>query len=163
MAVRIAYNADHDERVFPPPPRTAPELIERLPFPTCGIPGIPDLMHHKYVVRDGESVWSGSTNWTTDSWTIQENFVVRADSPEVASAFTANFEELWSTRDVERTGRHEPRTISVDGHEVRLGSRPARARISRNASRGPSGGPASGSGSPRRSSPPGRCSARLRR
>ena len=24
-----------------------------MPFPTCGIPGIPDLMHHKYVVRDG--------------------------------------------------------------------------------------------------------------
>ena len=116
--VRIAYNADHDERVFPPPPRTAPELIERLPFPTCGIPGIPDLMHHKYAVRDGESVWSGSTNWTTDSWTIQENFVVRADSPELASAFTANFEELWSTRDVGRTGRHEPHTISVDGHDV---------------------------------------------
>ncbi|HEU0023007.1 MAG TPA: hypothetical protein VFQ12_00150, partial [Thermoleophilaceae bacterium] len=56
VAVRIAYNADHDERQFPPPPSTAPELIEALPFPTAGIPGIPDLMHHKYVVRDGESV-----------------------------------------------------------------------------------------------------------
>ena len=67
-------------------PGPSPELIEALPFPTCGIPGIPDLMHHKYVVRDGESVWTGSTNWTTDSWTIQENFVVRADSPELASA-----------------------------------------------------------------------------
>ena len=53
-----------------------------------------------------------------DSWTIQENFVVRADSPELGSAFTANFEELWSTRDVGRTGRHEPHTISVDGHDV---------------------------------------------
>ena len=73
MAVRIAYNADHDERQIPPPPSTAPELIEALPFPTAGIPGIPDLMHHKYVVRDGEAVWTGSTNWTTDSWTLQEN------------------------------------------------------------------------------------------
>ena len=36
VAVRIAYNADHDERVFPPPPRTKPELIEALPFPTRG-------------------------------------------------------------------------------------------------------------------------------
>ena len=75
VAVRIAYNADHDERMFPPPPSTKPELIEALPFPTCGIPGIPDLMHHKYVVRDGEAVWTGSTNWTTDSWTLQENLV----------------------------------------------------------------------------------------
>ncbi len=120
VAVRIAYNADHDERVFPPPPQTAPELIEALPFPTCGIPGIPDLMHHKYVVRDGAAVWSGSTNWTTDSWTRQENFIVRAESEAVAAAFGANFEELWATRDVDKTGRHEPRTIDVGGREVRV-------------------------------------------
>ena len=80
VAVRIAYNADHDERMIPPPPSTAPELIEALPFPTAGIPGIPDLMHHKYVVRDGEAVWTGSTNWTTDSWTLQENLVTVARS-----------------------------------------------------------------------------------
>ena len=81
VKVRIAYNADHPERLtFPPPPRTKPELIETMPFPTCGIPGIPDLMHHKYVVRDGESVWTGSMNWTTDSWSLQENVVVVADA-----------------------------------------------------------------------------------
>ena len=33
-------------------------------------------MHHKYVVRDREAVWTGSANWTTDSWTRQENVVV---------------------------------------------------------------------------------------
>ena len=38
--------------VPPPPPQTEPELIESLPFPTAGIPGVPDLMHHKYIVRD---------------------------------------------------------------------------------------------------------------
>ncbi len=119
VAVRIAYNADHDERVFPPPPGTKPELLEALPFPTCGIPGIPDLMHHKYVVRDGAAVWTGSTNWTRDSWTIQENFVIRVDSPEVAGAFAANFEEMWSTRDVSRSGLRDPLALDVEGHEVR--------------------------------------------
>ena len=119
VAVRIAYNADHDERIFPPPPRTEPELIEALPFPTCGIPGIPDLMHHKYVVRDGESVWTGSTNWTTDSWTLQENVIVQVDSPGVAAEYARNFEELWAARDVDRSGHAEPRTLDTDGHQTR--------------------------------------------
>jgi phosphatidylserine/phosphatidylglycerophosphate/cardiolipin synthase-like enzyme len=117
--VRILYNADHDERMFPPPPRTEPELIEALPFPTCGVPGIPDLMHHKYVVRDGEAVWTGSTNWTTDSWTLQENVIVLVDSAEVAAEFTQNFEELWRARDVTGSGEREPRTIDLGGRQTR--------------------------------------------
>jgi phosphatidylserine/phosphatidylglycerophosphate/cardiolipin synthase-like enzyme len=119
VAVRIAYNADHDERVFPPPPRTEPELIEALPFPTCGIPGIPDLMHHKYVVRDGEAVWTGSTNWTTDSWTLQENVIVVGRSERLAAEYSRNFEELWGARDVDRSGHEEPRTLDLDGQQAR--------------------------------------------
>jgi phosphatidylserine/phosphatidylglycerophosphate/cardiolipin synthase-like enzyme len=119
VAVRIAYNADHDERVFPPPPRTKPELIEALPFPTRGIPGIPDLMHHKYVVRDGESLWTGSTNWTTDSWTLQENVIVLTHAPAVAAEYARNFDELWSSGDVDRSGHEEPRTVDVEGRQAR--------------------------------------------
>jgi phosphatidylserine/phosphatidylglycerophosphate/cardiolipin synthase-like enzyme len=119
VKLRLAYNADHDERMIPPPPGTKPELIESLPFPTCGIPGIPDLMHHKYVVRDGESVWTGSTNWTTDSWTLQENVIVVAHSPQLADEFGQNFEELWRERDVSRSGHEDPRTLSLDGRAVR--------------------------------------------
>ena len=76
-------------------------------------------MHHKYVVRDGEAVWTGSTNWTTDSWTLQENMVAVARSADLAGAFTRNFEELWSTGDVSRSGREEPRPVRVGGDEVR--------------------------------------------
>ena len=119
VRVRMAYNADHDERIFPPPPHTEPELIERLPFDTRGVPGIPDLMHHKYVVRDGESVWTGSTNWTTDSWTIQENLVLVADLPELAAEFLQNFEELWESGDVSDSGHREPRRLDLGGHELR--------------------------------------------
>jgi phosphatidylserine/phosphatidylglycerophosphate/cardiolipin synthase-like enzyme len=119
VTVRIAYNADHDERVFPPPPRTKPELIEALPFPTCGIPGIPDLMHHKYVVRDGEAVWTGSTNWTTDSWTLQENVIVVGRSERLAAEYARNFDELWRARDVDRSGHEEPRTLDLEGRQAR--------------------------------------------
>ena len=121
VRVRIAYNADHPERMFfPPPPRTKPELLEAMPFPTCGIPGIPDLMHHKYVVRDASSVWTGSMNWTTDSWTLQENLVVTAvDAPELAAEFAQNFEELWNTRNVDATGHQNPRPLDIQGRAVR--------------------------------------------
>jgi phosphatidylserine/phosphatidylglycerophosphate/cardiolipin synthase-like enzyme len=119
VAVRIAYNADHDERIIPPPPQTKPELIEALPFPTRGIPGIPDLMHHKYVVRDGSSVWTGSTNWTIDSWTLQENVIVVVDSAQVAAEYAQNFEELWSAGDVTGSGEEEPRTVDLEGRQTR--------------------------------------------
>ena len=121
VQVRIAYNADHPERIFvPPPPRTKPELLDAMPFPTCGIPGIPDLMHHKYVVRDGESVWTGSMNWTTDSWSLQENLVLIAEHvPELAAEFAQNFDELWSTGNVDASGHQDPRPVDVGGAQGR--------------------------------------------
>ena len=105
---------------MPPPPRTDPVVVEAFPFPTAAIPGIPDLMHHKYVVRDGGSVWTGSTNWTADSWTREENVIITADSPELAGRYLADFEQLWQTRDVARTGK-------VDTAPFRIGSTQARA------------------------------------
>ena len=69
VAVRLLYNVDHPGPIpVPPPPETVPEALEALPVPTRGVAGIPDLMHHKYVIRDGVDIWSGSTNWTDDSW-----------------------------------------------------------------------------------------------
>jgi len=114
VAVRLAYNVDHARWApIPPPPRTNPDALEALPFPTAAIPGVPDLMHNKYLVRDGSTVWTGSTNWTADSWTREENVVVIVDSPAVAARYGADFEQLWTTRDVGRSGRVA--TGRVDG------------------------------------------------
>src|SRR5690348_3210543 len=55
---RLAYNIDHANPIpVPPPPEPDVELIASLPVEAKGIAGIPDLMHHKYVVRDGTTVW----------------------------------------------------------------------------------------------------------
>jgi phosphatidylserine/phosphatidylglycerophosphate/cardiolipin synthase-like enzyme len=132
VAVRLAYNLDH-AKVVPPPPITDAEAVEAMPFPTVAIPGVPDLMHHKYVVRDGASVWTGSLNWTADSWTREENVVVTVDSAAVAARYLADFEQLWTTRDVARSGKVE--TAPVDGmrawfcpgHGERLAHRIAKA------------------------------------
>src|SRR4029077_4437641 len=74
VAVRIMYDVDHANPIpVPPPPEPDAQLIASLGLPSKPVAGVPDLMHHKYVIRDGESVWTGSTNWTDDSWARQEN------------------------------------------------------------------------------------------
>jgi phosphatidylserine/phosphatidylglycerophosphate/cardiolipin synthase-like enzyme len=123
--VRLAYNLDHAKAV-PPPPQTVPELVEALPFPTAAIPGVPDLMHHKYVVRDAAAVWTGSTNWTGDSWTREENVVLTADSPELAARYLQDFEQLWTTRDVARTGKVDTAPLSIGGVQTRAWFCPGR-------------------------------------
>jgi phosphatidylserine/phosphatidylglycerophosphate/cardiolipin synthase-like enzyme len=120
VAVRLVYNVAHPGPIpVPPPPETAPEAIEALPIETRAIAGVPDLMHHKFVVRDGESVWAGSTNWTDDSWSRQENLIVTVASREIAYAYTLDFEQLWDSGEVERTGRVDPRPDDVGAARVR--------------------------------------------
>jgi phosphatidylserine/phosphatidylglycerophosphate/cardiolipin synthase-like enzyme len=120
VAVRLVYDVAHPGPIpVPPPPETAPEAIEALPVPTRGIAGIPDLMHHKFAVRDGEAVWTGSTNWTDDSWSRQENVIVTVESREIAYAHTLAFGQLWERGVVEGTGKVDPRPEDVGGARVR--------------------------------------------
>jgi phosphatidylserine/phosphatidylglycerophosphate/cardiolipin synthase-like enzyme len=95
------------------------QLIASLGVPARAVAGVPDLMHHKYVVRDGEAVWTGSMNWTDDSWSVQENVIVTVASEALAHAFTLDFEELWGGADVEHSGFVEPRPVQVEGVNVR--------------------------------------------
>jgi phosphatidylserine/phosphatidylglycerophosphate/cardiolipin synthase-like enzyme len=118
--VRLLYNVDHPGPIpVPPPPEETPDAIEALPIPTRGVAGIPDLMHHKFAVRDGQAVWAGSTNWTDDSWSRQENVIVTVASEEIAYAYGLAFEQLWESGEVEGSGRVEPRPADVDGARVR--------------------------------------------
>jgi phosphatidylserine/phosphatidylglycerophosphate/cardiolipin synthase-like enzyme len=115
VRVRLLFDVDHPGPIpVPPPPETRPEAIEALPIETRGIAGVPDLMHHKFCVRDGRDVWTGSMNWTEDSWTRQENVVVRALGTEpLALAYTLAFDELWKDPVVEHAGKVEPRPVTV--------------------------------------------------
>jgi phosphatidylserine/phosphatidylglycerophosphate/cardiolipin synthase-like enzyme len=120
VAVRILYNVDHRNPIpVPPPPEPDVELIKSLGVPEKAVAGVPDLMHHKFVVRDGESVWTGSLNWTDDSWSRQENVVVTVESPELAGLFVRDFDELWTKDVVEETGFVPPERIHLDGVLVR--------------------------------------------
>ena len=90
MAVRLVYNVDHPNPIpVPPPPKCVPEDIAALPMPTRAVSGIPDLMHHKFAVRDGAGVLTGSTNWSDDSWTRQENVMLTVESAELGGGVRA--------------------------------------------------------------------------
>jgi len=117
VRVRLLFDVDHPGPIpVPPPPETRPGAIEVLPIETRGIAGIPDLMHHKFCVRDGHDVWTGSMNWTEDSWTRQENVVVRVlGSERLAFAFTLAFDQLWESGVVAGTGTVQPRPVELDG------------------------------------------------
>ena len=120
IQVRLLYNVSHPGPIpVPPPPETAPDAIEALPVDTRGIAGIPDLMHHKFVVRDGEAVWTGSANWTDDSWSRQENAIVTVESPAIAYAYSLAFGQLWESGSVERSGKVDPRPVDVGSARVR--------------------------------------------
>jgi phosphatidylserine/phosphatidylglycerophosphate/cardiolipin synthase-like enzyme len=118
VAVRLAYNADYrvEKPLVPPPPTTVPAFIEAFPFATQAIPGIPDLMHHKYVVRDGAAVWTGSTNWTIDSWTREENILITVESAALAAHYLEDFEQLWTTRQVSRSGKVAQEPVDAPIH-----------------------------------------------
>jgi phosphatidylserine/phosphatidylglycerophosphate/cardiolipin synthase-like enzyme len=121
VAVRIAFNEEHSRAIpVPPPPRTEPDLLASLGVPLRAIPGEPDLMHHKYVVRDGRSVLTGSTNWTEDSWSREENVIVTFDSGELAADYARDFDQLWESGSVAGSGEFDTRP-------VRLGPSTARA------------------------------------
>jgi phosphatidylserine/phosphatidylglycerophosphate/cardiolipin synthase-like enzyme len=120
VAVRVVNNVDHRRDIpVPPPPQGDPDEIAAFGVPTRPIPGVPDLMHHKYVVRDGTALWSGSTNWTEDSWSREENVIARLDSEEICAAFRQDFEQLWDREKVEGSGKVEPRPVDVGGITVR--------------------------------------------
>jgi len=109
VRIRLAYNVDHAKPIpVPPPPSPDTALIASLPVEATAIPGVPDLMHHKYVVRDGDTVWTGSLNWSDDAWSRQENVVAIVSSPEVAAAYARDFAQLVAADEVAGSGAVEP-------------------------------------------------------
>ena len=112
VRVRIAYDAGKlpVPRLIAgmdPAPSGTGAFVQSLGYPWRRIAGL-KLMHQKYVVRDAglpaAAVWTGSTNFTDDSWTLQENNILTLASPQLASYYTQDFEALWQSGEIEETG-----------------------------------------------------------
>jgi phosphatidylserine/phosphatidylglycerophosphate/cardiolipin synthase-like enzyme len=82
------------------------------------------LMHSKFVVRDGQAVWTGSANMTDDAFALMENNIVEIDSPALSSYYTQNFEQLWEKQNFEHTG-----DIHTEAVPLTFSNQSANARV----------------------------------
>ncbi len=128
VGVRLMFNHDHPDAILvPPPPEIDWEFVDRLKSVGVQIKpvdGVPDLMHHKYAIRDSGGsepvVLTGSTNWTNDSWNREENVMFAVASGDVAADYVVNFEGLWEQPVVAASGHvSSPWTPLADGTRVR--------------------------------------------
>jgi len=130
VGIRIAYDADKPEvpavdRGADPAESGTGVYIASLGYPYRRIGGM-KLMHSKYIVRDAgfpnAAVWTGSTNFTDDSWTLQENNIVRLYAPEVALDYARDFAQLWDSGQLDGTGSFDTSayTYNIDGEQTNV-------------------------------------------
>ena len=113
VAIRIAYDAGSQESQMDAPGHNMCDaatgaFIQALGFPSKSIEGYRALMHNKYVVLDAGTpdakVWTGSANWTDDSWCLQENNIITLHSEGLAAYYAHDFKELWADGNIASTG-----------------------------------------------------------
>lgn len=54
------------------------------------------LMHNKFWIFDGQTVWTGSTNITENGVFKQDNNTIVIQSPQLATIYEREFEEMWA-------------------------------------------------------------------
>lgn len=69
------------------------------------------LMHNKFWIFDGQIVWTGSTNVTENGIFDQDNNVIVIQSPELATIYEREFQEMWA-------GQFGPRSPSTLDQQV---------------------------------------------
>jgi phosphatidylserine/phosphatidylglycerophosphate/cardiolipin synthase-like enzyme len=108
VKIRFCYDADKPPQPDlaagqDPAPSGTGAFVQSLGYPWRRIAGM-KLMHSKYIVRDRQSVWTGSTNMTDEAFESEENNIVEIDSVPLAGFFAQDFEELWEKENFEHTG-----------------------------------------------------------
>jgi phosphatidylserine/phosphatidylglycerophosphate/cardiolipin synthase-like enzyme len=94
-----------------------------------GITGYRVLMHNKYIVRDVDSgdaaVFTGSSNYTNDSWGLQDNNLLCLRSQQLASYYAKDFTDLWSRgKIVDSAGYGDSGTVRLNGVPVTIAFTP---------------------------------------
>jgi len=128
--VQIRFCYDGDKPVEPnvaagqdPAPAGTGTFVQALGYPWRRIGGM-KLMHSKFILRDGQSVWAGSANMTDDAFTLMENNVVEIDSQALTNYYAEDFEQLWEKENFENTGEIHTQPVPVS-----FAGQPAEVRV----------------------------------
>ena len=79
------------------------------------------LMHNKFIIFDGQTVWTGATNLTVNGIFHNNNNTLVIESPEAAAIFEREFAEMWAGK----FGPSSPSTVAqqsltIEGTLVRI-------------------------------------------
>ena len=115
VQIRFCYDGDK-----PPQPNVAAgqdpapagtgAFVQSLGYPWRRIAGM-KLMHSKFILRDRQSIWTGSANMTDDAFTLMENNILQIDSSDLANYYAQDFEQIWEKENFDNTG--EIQTVPV--------------------------------------------------
>ncbi len=91
----------------------------------AGIPVVDDqrsaFMHNKFLIRDQESVWTGSMNLTPSGVASNNNNVLMINDSGVAQLYQAEFEEMLGKEFGPRSPRQNlPAIFSLQGHTLEV-------------------------------------------
>src|SRR6184192_1109739 len=128
VETRFCYDADKPPQPDlaagqDPAPAGTGAFVQSLGYPWRRIAGM-KLMHSKFIVRDRQSIWTGSTNMTDDAFTLMENNILEIGSSALASYYAEDFEQLWEKENFENTGNIQ--TVPVP---LTFSDQPAEARV----------------------------------
>jgi phosphatidylserine/phosphatidylglycerophosphate/cardiolipin synthase-like enzyme len=79
------------------------------------------LMHNKFWIFDGQTVWTGSTNVTQNGIFRNNNNVIVIDSPALADIYGREFEEMWDSEfGITSASTLDKQSIEVEGSTIQV-------------------------------------------
>ena len=128
VQIRFCYDGDKPSQPNvaagqDPAPAGTGAFVQSLGYPWRRIAGM-KLMHSKFILRDRQSIWTGSTNMTDDAFTLMENNILEIDSSPLANYYAQDFAQLWEKENFDNTGNIH--TVPVP---LTFSGQPAEARV----------------------------------
>jgi phosphatidylserine/phosphatidylglycerophosphate/cardiolipin synthase-like enzyme len=79
------------------------------------------LMHDKFWLFDGQTVWTGSTNVTVSGMFEQNNNVIVIESPELTAIYERQWEDMWAGNfNAKSPSTVDQQKLTIDGTPIQI-------------------------------------------